>query len=350
MTPTPEWSIATGQPADWHDITRDLGAGFFHDRNALTLGAPAGEPIIAIQATGEHVVGAAVGVRFHCRLSPRRRHAFFPSLPVLHNGADPAAALGSLCRSLNTLGVSDVVFDSFDAPSGTREAVTSLADFPDRIPGHDRHEYRVHLHRDHGDIARAFTPHHIRHVRRGERDGWRLELGTDAAAERDLAQVASSASARATARGSGFTASPWHVAAAAPLSTDEWGIIVGRAYDGPGLLAAALVGWGDQRAFYLGGGSTETGYAAGAAAWLHWRMMKLMRERGVSTYNLGGAPADAIDKSHPAHGLHRFKESFGAEIVALRGIQWHDGSLHASLHRAARHLTRHPDHPEGVAA
>ena len=102
------------------------------------------------------------------------------------------------------------------------------------------------------------------------------------------------------------------------------------------LLATALVGWANRRAYYIAGGSTSIGYASGAAAWLHWRIMYSLAEEGFTAYNLGGTPASSVLPTDPQHGLYCFKSGFGAELVPCRSVRWALCPTHLGLHRVAR--------------
>jgi lipid II:glycine glycyltransferase (peptidoglycan interpeptide bridge formation enzyme) len=108
------------------------------------------------------------------------------------------------------------------------------------------------------------------------------------------------------------------------------------AYQGDALLAAALIGYTAHRAFYLSGGSTPDGYAQSASVWLHWRTMSALRARGVTAYNLGGAPAGAAAPDHPLHGLHRFKLGFSPTVYRRNGLQWNDRTAHVRAHQLVR--------------
>jgi hypothetical protein len=332
-TQSPHWTLAATQPAGWRDLLRDFDGGFFQDINALACNPQTGDPIIATLRSGDRTDGVAVGLRYRCRLSARARHAYFPSLPRLRAGIDADAALVKLGEAVSALGVSDITFDSFDAVAAPAAAMWGIA-------GTLRNEYRVHLARTDEELRHGLSSNHARHVRRGEREGWRLDITPANTAAAMLAHVSDAGTTRAAMRGNAFTAAAWNLDHLARLSDDQWGLAMYCAYSDRTLLSAALIGYGGARAFYLCGGSTEEGYARGAAIWMHWNTMLSLRERGIAIYNLGGVPASAMRTSHPAKGLHRFKAGFGSELVALNGVRWSDASLHTGLHRAAQRFSQ----------
>ena len=327
-----QWTIAPECDTVWWTRAREWGGGFFHHPNALGLTGHAGAPVVATCVDSVGVAAAAVGVRWRCRLSGRARHAYFPSLPIVRPGVAYSAVMRSLCDVLAGAGINEVVCDSFDAAGESYGTAWGE-------PEGDRCEYRVMLDAAPEQLAERLSSHHVRLLHRGDREGWTADLSLDDEAMTALALVSQSATVRAAARGNPFAAAPWQLTQVRALSDANWGLTICRAFRGKSLLAAALVGWGGDRAFYLGGGSTLEGYECGAATWMHWRIMLVMRDRGVKVYNLGGAPAAAVESSHPSHGLHRFKSAFGAGRVPLRGLHWSDGSLHSSLHRAARRFS-----------
>jgi lipid II:glycine glycyltransferase (peptidoglycan interpeptide bridge formation enzyme) len=118
------------------------------------------------------------------------------------------------------------------------------------------------------------------------------------------------------------------------------------AWNGDTPLAAALIGWGNGRAFYIMGGSTPEGYEAGASVWLHWRIINQLAESRFTHYNLGGASPTASNADDPAHGLYRFKTAFGARIVPCRSLYWTLSVSHARLHQLARWIATQPSDRE----
>jgi len=340
-----QWTIAPECDTAWWTRAREWGGGFFHHPNALLLGPPEGDPLVASCVDSVGVAAVAAGVRWRCRLSGRPRHVYFPSLPVVRPGVDGTAVMRSLCQVLNASGISDVACDSFDAAGDSFGVSWGTA-------AADRCEYRVMLNADTKELTSRLSSHHLRMLHRGDRDGWQLDMGTSDAAIAALASVSQSATERGASRGNPFSAAPWRLDRAKDVSNHDWGVTICRALKDDTLLSAALIGWGGDRAFYLGGGSSVAGYESGAASWMHWRTMLALRDRGISCYNLGGAPAGASEPAHPAHGLHRFKSAFGAGRVTLHGLHWSDGSLHTSLHRAAQRLNaaRTDDHEHSTMA
>jgi hypothetical protein len=220
--------------------------------------------------------------------------------------------------------------DSFDAEW--------TPDDPSASNGHGRCEYVLVLGSDSDTLIAAGGQTHRRCFRRGEREGWELESLAGARAREAVQRVQKEAAERADGWGRAFTpGAPAHAAEAAlTLPSSGWGTSVFAAAADGTLLAAALVGWANRRAFYVSGGSTPAGYRDGAAVWLHWKIAHYLQGQGFTTYNLGGTPAGADDPSHPAHGLYRFKTGFGCEVRPRTGAHWVLSPLHLKAHRVTQ--------------
>ena len=134
----------------------------------------------------------------------------------------------------------------------------------------ERREYTVPLTSTGEELVAGFTGHHRRNVARGNRAGWSLRTLRGAEAESLIASVHSTAVGRHARRGDRSRVQLPR--ALKYLTTDlssAWGAVVFSAWDVDEPLSAALVGWGNGRAYYLIGGSTLRGYKTNASVWLH---------------------------------------------------------------------------------
>ena len=328
----PAWEAEAAPPPGWGEALAACGGGFFHAPPALQVALPAGVPVFARLRAGGETLAVALGVATRCRLARRPRHLRFAALPACTPGVERAAAAAALAARLAGDGAAEVVMDSFD--SGDGDALPGGA-----RPGRPRLEHVVSLDADEASLARRFARTHRHHVARGEREGWRVRALRGDQAARVLADAQATASLRASGRGGGFpVAPPPEAVGRGDDPAEPWGVCTFAALDGDAVLGAALVGWGGDRGYYLMGGSTEEGYRRDAAAWLHWRIMAVLRGAGRRAYNLGGVPAAAAEPGHPQYGLHRFKGAFGGKAVPCRGLAWEAAPRHLWLHRAASRL------------
>ena len=328
------WLFHPTCPPDWDEHVARDGGGFFHTPPGLAAGAPPGDRVFARLMRGKDVMAIASGVRSRCRLSRQARHFYFPSLPAVRDPELRPVAVTTLLSALLHWGAAEAVIDSFDAawswPPGS----------PDVQEPFSRQEYLVALGQPEEERRRSLATGHLR---RGDAEGWSLDLLFGDRAVELLAQVQRTAAERAAIRGDPFApALPLVASNPGVPGTDPWGVATFVASRGDVPLAAALVGWAAGRAFYLVGGSTAAGYDSGAGVWLHWRVMARLADVGFTLYNLGGTPTRAAEPNDPAHGLYRFKRGFGGAIAQCRGLSWTPRALHGRVHRLARWLTGSP--------
>jgi len=323
------WVVQATCPAEWWVYLESCGGGFFHTPAGLTAGAPAGEPVFGCLLHGDEVIGVAAGVRSRCRFGLRPRHVYFPTVPAVVCLQRRDEALAALVEVLRIEGAAEVAVDSFDA-RWQPEVASGEAGTGARI------EYVVRLKRDPDELARLYHKHSRRRLERGMRQGWYVRTLEGHEAQLALASVQEAAASRAAARGNTFQVVVPLAAGASSERGLRWGVTTYSAWDDGMPLATVLVGWANGRAYNLAGGSTSKGYASGAAAWLHWRIMCSLAEQGFTAYNLGGTPASAVLSTDPQHGLYRFKSSFGAELVSCRGVRRALRPTHLGLHRVAR--------------
>jgi hypothetical protein len=328
------WVLSTSQPSDWATQVERVDGGFYHSPPGLMLGAPAGAPLFCRLQRGEEVVGVALGVLSRCRFSARPRHVYFPSLPALARAPSHEGALSALVGELKARGAADIEMDSYDAhwapdPGGAQ------------LTGRVRHEYVVPLTAEPATLARSFGKAHRQSCWRGEREKWALRLLSGEEAIHALTAAEESTAERVRKQGRSFLlALPVDVVGRGEGEPHEgWGASTFAAYDGEVLLSAGLVGRAGHRGYLIVAGSTPEGYRRSASAWLYWRIMAWLYERGFTSFNLGGSPGSpttASDPADPHHGLFRFKTRFGAEIVATRCGRWEVRPGHVRLHRLAR--------------
>ncbi len=87
------------------------------------------------------------------------------------------------------------------------------------------------------------------------------------------------------------------------------------------VLAGAFIFYLGERALYKDGGSIREHTAVQAPYALQWEIMRWLKARGVTSYDMHGTPPpDRIDDpTHPQAGLARFKTGFNSEISEFIG-------------------------------
>ena len=318
-------------PTGWDTLIARCDGGFFHAPPGNDLGGLAGEPVFLRLFSGKEVIGIVAGARRACRITSQPRHFYFPTLPALAAGIRPGLALDVVIDALRTVDAAEITMESFDAHWS---AETTMEPTETRM----REEYVVPLTTTPGVMAGALASGHRRQIRKADKNGWRIEHPEGDEARAILTSVQEVAAQRAAARGNRFEVRVPSLVALDGAGVRPWGATMFVARHEDGLLAAALVGWANARAFYVMGGSTPAGYECGASLWLHWRIACLLGGAGFRTYNLGGASPDAATPGHPAHGLYRFKMGFGARAVPCRSMSWVLSTAHQRVHQLGRWL------------
>lgn len=308
------WSIHAACPAEWRQHIAQCGGGYFHTSRGLLASAPAGEAIFLELWDGSHLAGVATGVR-HGGLSGASRHVYFPTLPAFLARRQSEAALAALVNRLRRDGIAEVVLDSFDAQM-VPGALLHAAEL------RRRREYVIDVDGSTEYLLSQLTPRHRRQVERGDTAGWRFRP-----LRRDELIAPNPALKPVTLfgmrRGESFAAQLQNVPSLAGSEIHEpSGATVFGAFDGDRLLAAALVGWGNHRAYCLSGGCVPAGEDCAESIWMHWRIIAALRDAGFHRYNLGGTSPAAVSPAHPANGMHRFKMGFSPRVVECCSVRW----------------------------
>lgn len=93
------------------------------------------------------------------------------------------------------------------------------------------------------------------------------------------------------------------------------------AYSGDQVIAAAFAAYFGQKGLYKDGASDRAALSNGAAHLLQWQIMRWLKERGVTSYDLHGTPPseELENKEHRFYGLGLFKTSFSNELTEYVG-------------------------------
>ncbi len=105
------------------------------------------------------------------------------------------------------------------------------------------------------------------------------------------------------------------------------------AYHESRLVAAAYCMYLGKKGLYKDGASVRERTVYGASHLLQWEIIKWMKVRGVSEYDLCGAPhsSDIQDTAHPFYGIGRFKTSFNKRVTDYIGC--YDLVVNPSVYR-----------------
>lgn len=321
---TGAWMFDAAPPADWPDLLRRHGGGFFHSPAGLRAGAPDGDPVFGRFFHNGEVIGIVAGVRTNCRLSSRTCHLYCPTWPAFADPAHRKLGMARLAAELRADGIAEVRWDSFDAACTVPPATVPT-----------RWEYVISLDAIAEQANWPESSTHRRHVRRGDREGWELRELTGLAAVDALTEVMENVVERGTERGARILALIPPAVTDAPAPRGGGTAHTYAAFGAEGMLAAVLLGRTETRAYYIMGGATPAGYRSGASAWLHAHVASRLADDGLLHYNLGGAPLTATEPTDASFGLHRFKTGFGALVVPCAGDRWILRSTHLRGHQMA---------------
>ena len=171
----------------------------------------------------------------------------------------------------------------------------------------------------------AFTKGHRADVRRAERNGVQVRVGTtDADLDTFYAMMQTTGARQEFVnRSRDYYATAWR------LMGDASRILIGE-HNGTAIAAFMIFGWG-REAQYMHAGSNEQGLKLGANHLLQWHALQWACERGCQVYDFWNIPdafgqmarasgqqraaLEAAAKTHPLGGVYRFKKGWGGEVV-----------------------------------
>jgi len=96
-------------------------------------------------------------------------------------------------------------------------------------------------------------------------------------------------------------------------------------------LSGILLHCWNKRAYYTMSGCSELGFSVNAPMITVWGAIESLCRDGYRELNLGGVPASASNQSDIAHGLYRFKRSFGGVETTCRSFEKETPGLRSTL-------------------
>jgi serine/alanine adding enzyme len=213
--------------------------------------------------------------------------------------------------------------DAFLRKNGFRTADKTLG---------QRSSIRLDLTPSEGELFAAFSKGHRADVKRGEREGVVVRVGTTEDDVDSLHQMLIATTERKTFdyHTASYYRTMWRLFGdAARLYLAEW--------KGEVVAASLVIAWGDT-GLYLFAGSTRAGLASRAGHVLQWHAIRWAKERGAKTWDFWGIAdargqiemlrnqgvsddspelkrLDAEAQKDPKDGLHRFKKGWGGYFV-----------------------------------
>lgn len=155
----------------------------------------------------------------------------------------------------------------------------------------------------------ALSSNHRRNLRRAERAGIEVHETTDPAASETHAALMDDSMSRRQDRGEDVSAGTSPEAFRQLLATEAATVFQARDPEGT-VLSSVLILLSARGAYYHSAGTSPDGMSAGASQLLIASVAGLLRDRGITRFNLGGA---AEEQS----GLARFKLGFRPATIEL---------------------------------
>lgn len=220
------------------------------------------------------------------------------------------SALNTYCRSNRVQNVNIASFES-------KQALSAAPAFGEIQSGDPRREFFVDLTADEDTLLKRCSSNHRRNIRKAKK----AEL--DCIKSRSLDDFDAHLNAfehtknRREARDEGVIGLNRAFCEKLIISGDAFLLQLRKNNE---VMSSFLIIETPKSAFYFSGGTTEVGMKLGASQALMWEVMLDLKQRGVQTLTLGGAPDGGTD------GLNRYKLGFGAYEVNANNYQIKTGN------------------------
>jgi RimJ/RimL family protein N-acetyltransferase len=261
------------------------------------------QPWLLSLRNGPGLVAAGVGLMKSGRLN---RSLEFTSLPVPQGSDLFWERAIRFCRGAR---VSYLEVNSFAA---TAQSIPALAGEMDRRA---RTEYVIDLRKP--ALWAGLSSNHKRNIKLAGKAGLQVRHRTDIEACREHLRLVQSSLDRRRSRGEEV-----HDRGDGERFTTYTRCGLGELFQAVRageVLSSILVLKGERGAYYQSAGTSPEGMERGASSFLICETATALRDRGMETFNLGGA-----DDGNP--GLRRFKSGFGAYAVELPAARFYLGS------------------------
>ncbi|MFX0196600.1 MAG: lipid II:glycine glycyltransferase FemX [Candidatus Hodarchaeota archaeon] len=298
--------------SEWRSVIMSLEGNVFHLPEVWLPENEASAVRYLVFTAESKIVGACVGVcqgkRF-LKLVKSSDTLFLPTVPAI---------------SREDGGEDQDIYDAligFSAQAGFKTLTVGVrwgSDFsgnPKLSEFINQHliEFTIDLRRDMDAIIKSFHKKHRKNIRKAESSS--ISIITDNSLEGflDLRKLQEASSVRASTKGNVYQLQndKHYIDAHRNIYQKGLGTVMFARKDGKTVAGLAYLFFG-HKAVTVRSGATPEGYALCAPYYLQYELIRRIREEGYSILDIGGVPKDAVDPSHPQHGLYQFKKGFGA--------------------------------------
>lgn len=214
-----------------------------------------------------------------------------------------------------------------EEPADTLNSRLQVAGFRLAEPLQPGTSIHLDLRPDPERLFAAFSKGHRADVRRAERQGVTVRVGSSSADLDAFYAIMEATAARAefAIHSRDYHLRAWQIAG------ESARLLVASDPRGVDVAAFLVFGWG-REAQYMYSGATAEGLKLGANHLLQWHALRWARERGCTRYDFWGVPEAAgrlVDapeaervaveaelQSHPLAGVYRFKKGWGGQVVS----------------------------------
>jgi lipid II:glycine glycyltransferase (peptidoglycan interpeptide bridge formation enzyme) len=284
-----------------------------------------------------HAVGIAVGIeswspiRYVGRFSKRLDLEAYP----VAQGNDIALTRSMIKQIVNFArreGFCSIAIQSY----GTNVMVPDMANLGfETTP---RIEFILDLTMSDDELWHGFSEHHRRKIKKADKHSLILEELCTVDAMRQFRRLQIISSDRRLQRGEniGLLDDTYYEDIVKRYFEKNLGKIFLLIYENEAV-SGALVSLYAGRAYYVYGGSSDTGFQMNAPALLFWKILSRCRDLGCREFNLGGVPASSVSEEAQSHGLYRFKAGFGGrQVKCLSGSMENLRPIRAALVKVAK--------------
>jgi hypothetical protein len=291
-TPGLLWRLAEHAP-----LNPFCNAGFFKAMRRL-----GSDPWIAGMREGDQLLSAAGLFLRRGRLNSMLE---ITSLPA---AAKTEEFWYGLFRFSAEHGITQIEANSYASPS------MDIPMLKYELERRDRHEYVLDLP---GFSVDHMSSNHRRNIQKAKAAGLMIKRSVDRDACREHVRLINLSHDRRRRRGEEIAGGP-NMDELLPFLDFGCGELF-QAVTATSFLSSVLVLRSSSAAYYQSAGTAPEGMASGASHFLINRIAWQLREEGLTTFNLGGAPVDS--------SLARFKSGFGTTVVPLTSVSLYVGQV-----------------------
>lgn len=308
--------------AEWREIISGLNGNAFHLPEILLVGNNPENLVYLIFRKGEDIIAACVGLnlgRNYLKIIRGPQVLNLPTVPAFldKEGVSKKESYNSLLSFAKEAGYKTIEL----SPRWGED----FRDIPELSGYVDRSlliEFTIDLKKDMDTLYKEMHKKHRKNIRKASGDNLIIEHENSLEGFLMLRKMQEASSERASERGNYYNIQEekFYRESYEKIYRNGLGNIIFAKKDGECIAGLAYLAFG-RKAITVRSGATEQGYETSAMYLLQYELIRYLKEREFSELNIGGVPHDAINPSHPQHGLYNFKKEFGGTPHIRTGIK-----------------------------